>query len=349
VVCEDINTTVPRCAAFVGRDPRYELQECKAGDEIKVSIQPSTGPSVEVSHVVHKVQPFLHHGGKGLWGTINGVSPDFPKVVGQRIKKSWSQTNTDSIIKQIHQQFSKYPIEVSSGFKQASMNGMSLLPMQVIKKAGSLSGASSRGFYFQTQESGGKAYYKTLKDLTNADAKVKFTYNAAASKDESSIIDNNKIYDLHYEGSSVTNLKQTEAQGAHYNPSFNKTGKNDKAGQGSQIPGLGVSSSPAQVAFPIINTPEQDKEKRMYDRDKQNLNDYTSKLRILTNLRSDLHAGDVIEVKTGSATYFSDASPENSASGKWLITAIMHVAEPGGGPSATHLGRSVIHCIGKIS
>jgi len=348
VVSEDMHSHFPKCAAFIGRDSHYELQECKAGDKFTVKIQPSGGPAIEANHVVQKVHPFLHEGGKGMYGAINGVSPDYAKVLDSRVKKSWAKTNTDDIIKQTHQDFSSYPIEVSKGFKQASMNGMSLLPMQIIKKAGSLSGTGSKGFYFQTHENGGKAHFKTMEDMTKKDAKAKFVFNAAASADQASIVDNNKIYDLHYQGSSISNKKQTEAQGENYNPSFGKQSKNDKAGQGSQIPGLGINSSPAQVAFPVVNSPEQEKEKRMVDRDQQNLNDYTSRLKILVNMRSDLHVGDVIEVQTGSATNFSDASPDNSASGKWLITALMHVAEPGGGPSATHIGRSIIHCVGKI-
>ena len=348
VIAEDMGSTFPRSTIFVGRDSRFEMQEALAGQQLSISIQPSSGPALTVSHVVHSAKPSTHPGGKGLTGVINGVSPDYPSSLQKRTKKSWKAKNADSIIKETHSEFSKYPIEVSSGMKQTSMNGMSQMPLQTIDKAGGLSGTGSRGFYYQTQENGGKAHFKTMKDLTSKGPKASFRYNAAASADESSVSDTTAIYDLHYEGSSISNAKQTEVQGQSYNPSFNKTGKNDKAGQGSTTPGLGLQGGASTTSYPVINTVEQDKEKRLVDRDKQNLNDYSSKLRLLTMLRSDLHVGDVIYVNSGSATYFSDSAPENSATGKWLITAILHSVELGGGDTATHIGRSLINCIGKI-
>lgn len=348
IIAEDMNSVFPRCSLVVARDPRFEMQEMLSGQPVKITIQPSQGPTLNIDHVVHSAKPNAHKGGKGLSGIIDSVSPDYPNVLQNRIKKSWSKKNADSIIKEIHEEFSKYPIEVSKGFKQTSMNGMSLLPLQTITKAGDLSGAGSKGFYFQTNEEGGKAKFLTLEDMTKKGPKMKFTYNTAASADASTLFSQTFVYDLEYQASSISNLKQTKAQSRAYVPSFVKTDKTDKAGSGSSIPGLGVKATDATSAYPILNTIEQDKEKRMVDTDQQNLNDYTSKLKLLVNICTQLHVGDVIEVDSGSATYFSDASPKNAASGKWLITALMHSIEPGGGPSGINLGRTLIHCIGKI-
>lgn len=350
VVAEDMHSTFPRSAIYISNDSHYEMQEALAGQPISISVQPKSGPALTVSHVVHSAKPSMRETGKGLRGAIFGVSEDFKKSIQTRIKKSWSKTNVDSIIKEATKDF-KFKTEVTPGLKQASMNGMSQLPLQVVEKAGKLSGAGSdgRGFLFQTHEAGGKTHFRTLKDMTSKGPKATFNYNAAASSSQDSPADDSVIYDLHYEGSSIATAKQTEAQGQRYNPSYSKTGKNDRSSQGSTTPGLGAQGGSATVAYPTVNTVEQDKEKRQVDREQQNLNKYSAKLKILTNLQSGLHVGDVIQVNSGSATHFDDSSPTNSASGKWLITAIMHSIEPGGGPSAGHTGRSVIHCIGKIS
>lgn len=348
IIAEDMTSVFPRCSIVVSRDPRFEMQEMLAGQPVKINIQPSQGPELKIDHIVHSAKPNVHKGGKGLSGVIDTVCPDFQNVLQNRVKKSWTKKNVDAIIKEIHEEFSSYPIEVTKGFKQTSMNGMSLLPLQTITKAGQLSGAGSKGFYFQTNEQSGKAKFLTLEDMASKKPKMKFTYNTAASADASTIFSQTFIYDIEYQGSSVSTLKETKAQSKSYVPSFVKTGKTDQSGSGSTIPGLGVKATPSVSSFPILNTIEQDKEKRMVDTDQQGLNDYTSKLKILVNICTQLHVGDVIEVESGSATYFSDANPKNAVSGKWLITAIMHSIEPGGGPSGINLGRTLIHCIGKI-
>lgn len=349
-IAEDMYNTFPKSSLVIARDPRFEMQEMLAGQTVEINAKPQTGSALKVSHVVFNAQPQIAQGARGMQGVINGTSPDFQGAIQSRVTKSWKQKNTDEVIKEIHSEVlkSKLPIEVSKGFKQASFTSPSLMPMQAMDKAHSLSGAGSRAFYFQTHENGGKAHCKTLKDLTSKGPKMKLTYNAAAAANEASPGDNTIIYDLQYTGSNAATVKQTQAQGQRYNPSFGQGGVNDKSGQGNQTPGLGVKSSAAKVAFPVVNTIEQDKEKRQIDRDEQNLNNLTASIKILTNLQTDLHAGDVIEVKSGSATYFSDGSPENAASGKWLITAIMHCITMGGGETATNTGRSVIHCIGKL-
>lgn len=350
VIAEDINSTFLRSSIHIARDSRYEMQEAIAGNKVQITIQPQNGPALKVEHVVHKAKPSLHEGAKGLMGTIDGVDEDYTNYITKRITKAWDKKNTDEIIKEIHSEVgSKKKIEVSSGFKQASFTSPSLMPMKAIEKAGSLSGSGSKGFYYQTHKDGGTTNFKTLKDLASQGPKRRFVYRGAGSADPNSLGDPSTIFDLQYEGSSISTQKQTQAQGKRYNPQFGKFANNDAAGQGLSSPGLGVSSQSANVAFPTINTIEQDRENRHVDRDKQNLNDYTAKLKVLVPICTDVHVGDVIEIKSGSATYFSDANPENSASGKWLVVSLLHNIDLGGREDTPgHTGRTLMHCIGKL-
>lgn len=351
-VAESIHSTFPTTSIEIPHDGRYEMQEALAGQKLNVSIRGSSGSALTVDHVVHSAKPGLHPAGRALTGIINGVSPDYPNAVKERFTKGWYQKNTDDMIKEVHKEGlkSKYPIEVSSGFKQASMTSPSLLPLKAIEKAHSLSGAGSKAFYFQTNQNGGKAHCKTLKDLSKQGPKKSFTYRSNAAADPNSIYDGSTVYDAHYEGSPVSAQKQTEAQGLNYNPSYGKVNQNDKSGQGLSSPGLGVKSEQAKVGHPVINTIEQDKEKRHFDRDQQGLNEYTAKLKLLVPIQTDLHAGDVISFNSGSATMFSDASPDNAASGKWLVASVVHTVETGGKEGTPHhTGRTLIHCIGKLS
>lgn len=352
IVAEDINSTFQRSMVEIGRDSRYEMQEALAGNPISISIQPQNGPALQVKHSVHLAKPTMHEGGKGLQGVISGVDEDYDKFITKRVTKAWDKKNTDDIIKDIHKEVgSSKQIDVSSGFKQASMTSPTLMPKQAIDKAGSLSQAGSKGFYFNTHENGGKTHFKTLKDLTKQGPKRTFTFNAAGSADQDTLGDPGTIFDLKYEGSSISTKKQTNAQGQRFNPQFGKFANNDPASKGLSTPGLGVKASEnTKVGFPTINTIEQDKEKRHIDRDQQNLNDYTSKLKILVPIATDIHAGDVIQVNSGSATYFSDASPDNAASGKWLVVSLIHNIDLGGREDTPgHTGRTLLHCVGKIS
>ena len=351
-VAESIHSTFPTTSVEIPHDGAYEMQEALAGQKLNLSIRGASGSALTVNHVVHSAKPGLHQAGRALTGVINGVSPDYPNAVKERVTKGWSKKNADQIIQEIHKEGlkSKFPLEVSSGMKQASMTSPSLLPLKAIEKAHKLSGTGSRAFYFQTTENGGKAHCKTMKDLTKQGPKKSFTYKSTGAADPNSIYDPTTVYDAHYEGSPVSAQKHTQAQGMNYNPSYGKTGKNEKAGQGLSTPGLGVQSGQANVAYPVINSIEQNKEKRHFDRDQQSLNDYTAKLKLLVPIQSDLHAGDVINFNSGSATMFSDANPNNSASGKWLVASVIHTVETGGKEGTPHhTGRTLIHCIGKIS
>ena len=350
-IAEDLNSTFPRSMIQIARDPRYEMQEALAGNKLSITLQPQNGPALTVNHVVHSAKPAIHDGGKGLHGSIMGVDDDYSKFIEKRVTKAWDKKNTDEIIKEIYQEAGgSKKVNVSSGFKKASFTSPSLMPKQAIDKAGGLSQAGSKGFSFNTHENGGTANFKTLKDMASKGPKRRFTFNAAGAADMNSLGDPSVIFDLKYEGSPVSAQKQTNAQGDRYNPQFGKTEKNEKAGQGLSTPGLGVKAGDAQVGYKIQNTIEQERdEKRRSDRDQQNLNDYTAKLKILVPIATDLHAGDVIEVNSGSATYFSDASPTNAASGKWLIVAVMHTVHLGGNEQAPgHTGRTLLHCVGRL-
>ena len=350
IVVEDMNNAFPRSMIEIGNDSGYELQEALAENPIDISIQPQNGPALNVKHVVHSAKPQIRTTGRGLQGIISGVDDDYGKFITKRVTKAWKQKNTDDVIKEIYKETGgSKKIDVSSGFKQASFTSPSLMPMKAIEKAGSLSGAQSQGFFFNTHRDGGTANFKTMKDLTKQGPKRNFVYKATGSADSSSLGDPSIIFDLQYQGSPISTQKQTKAQGQRYNPQFGKVVNNSKAGEGLSSPGLGVKAADAKVGFPTINSIEQEKEKRHEDRDQQNLNEYTAKLKILVPIATDLHVGDVINVKSGSATMFSDASPENSASGKWLIVSMMHTIETGGNENApSHTGRTLIHCVGKL-
>jgi hypothetical protein len=350
IIAEDINSTFQRSMIEIARDSRYEMQEALAGNPINITIQPQNGPSLNIRHAVHAAKPSLHEAGRGLHGVISGVDEDYSNFISKRVTKAWDKKNTDDVIKEIHKEVgSNKKIEVSSGMKQASFTSPTLMPKQAIDKAGSLSGTGSRGFYYNTHKDGGTSNFKTMKDLASQGPKRTFIFNAAGSADPNTLADPSVIFDLNYQGSSISTQKQTKAQGQRFNPQFGKFANNDPAGQGLQTPGLGVKSTEAKVGFPLTNTIEQDKENRQIDRDQQNLNDYTSKLKILVPIATDLHAGDVIQVNSGSATYFSDANPDNAASGKWLIVSLMHNIDLGGTEETPgHTGRTLLHCVGKL-
>lgn len=353
IIAEDMTSTLPRCMIEVGRDSQYKIQEALAGNPININVQPQNGPALQCKYVVHSAKPSLHQTGKGLEGAILGVDEDYTKLIGERIKGGWKQTNTDSAIQDIHKKMgSNKKIEVSQG-KQASFTSPNLMPQQAMIKAASLSrsGEDGHAFHYYTHKDGGTAYMKTLKDLTKQGPKATYNYKGTGAADPNSLGDPTVIFELHYEGSSVSNQKTTNAQGQRFNPQYNKFEKNDKAGQGLSTPGLGVKAADAKVAYPVVNSIEQEeKEKRHVDRDQQNLNKYSSKLKILVPIATNIHVGDVIQVNSGSATYFSDANPNNAASGKWLVTSLMHVIHPGGNEkTAGHTGRTLLHCIGKIS
>lgn len=350
IVVEDMNNSFPRSMIEIGNDSGYELQEALADNPLNISIQPQNGPALDVKHVVHSAKPQVKTTGKGLQGVIAGVDDDFKNFTTKRVTKAWKQKNTDDVIKEIYKEAGgSKKIEVSSGFKQASFTSPSLMPMKAIKKCGDLSGCESKGFFFNTHRDGGTANFKTMKDMAKQGPKRNFVYKSTGAADSSSLGDPSIIFDLQYQGSPITTQKQTKAQGQRYNPQFGKVVNNSKAGEGLSAPGLGVKAADAKVGFPTINSIEQEKEKRHEDRDKQNLNEYTAKLKILVPIATDLHVGDVINVKSGSATMFSDASPENAASGKWLIVSLMHTIETGGNENAPgHTGRTLIHCVGKL-
>ena len=351
VVAEDMGSTFTRATIYIARDSRYEMQEALAGAPVNISIQPQNGPALQCKFVVHSAKPQMHEAGKGLFGTIDCVDEDFPKAASARIQKGWKQKNADDIIKEVHKEMgSGKPIEVSSGMKQATMTSGTGMPLEIIRNAGHRSNAKSRGHYFNTNKNGGTSNFKTMKDLTSQGPKRNFTYNAAGSANPNSLGDPSTVFDMQYQGSPVTAQKQTNAQGKRFNPQFGKFANNSKASTGLSTPGLGVKAGEPKVLFPVVNSIEQEKEKRHEDRDQQNLNEYTAKLRLLVPLSSDIHAGDIINLNSGSATYFSDASPNNAASGKWLVSSLMHVVELGGkGDTAGHTGRTLLHCIGKIS
>lgn len=349
-VFEDMTSAFPRSiVAF--QDPRFEAQESLSGNPLNITIQPKNGPALDVKHQVHSVKPKFHDGGKRISGFVCGVDEDYSKFLTSRTTKAFDKKNTDEAIKEVYSEAGgKKKCEVSPGFKQASFTLPTLTPYEAIRKCGDLSGAGSKGFFFCTHKDGGSANFKTMKDMTRKGPKRSFKYNAAGSADPSTLNDPSVIFDLEYEGSPISAQKQTNAQGQRFNPQFGKFDRNDKASQGLSTPGLGVKAETAKVGFPTINTIEQDKEKRQIDRDKQNLNEYTAKLKILVPIATDLHVGDVIQVDSGSATYFSDANPQNSASGKWLIVSLMHTVHLGGKEDAPgHTGRTLMHCVGKIS
>lgn len=351
-ISEDINSTFPRSTIHVARDSRYEMQEALAGHPINITLKSQNGPSLDVKHVVHSAKPQLHETGKGLSGVIDGVHEDFPKYIQQRTTKSWKDKNTDEAIKEIHKEVgAKSKLEVTSGMKKASFTSPSLMPRQAIEKAQGLSGLGSKGAFFVTHENGGKAHAKTFDDMTKKGPKRKFTYSSTGAANPNSIYDPNNVFDLQYEGSPVTTQKQTEAQGQRYNPSHGKIAQNDKPDKAMSTAGLGVQSAKGKSAFPTVNTVEQDKEKRHIDRDKQDLNKNTAKLKLLVPLATDIHAGDIIEVNSGSATYFnSGGNPDNAASGKWLVVSLVHHTELGGKEGTPHhTGRTILHCIGKTS
>lgn len=350
-ICESIHSTFPTTSVEIPRD-HYETQECKAGDKLNISIRGASGSALQVQHDVHSAKPAFQPDGKGMSAVVNGVSPDYKNAVSERVTKGWNKKNTDQIIQEVHKEGlkSKYPLEVSSGFKQASMTSPSLLPLKAIEKAHGLSGAGSKAFYYQTNQDGGKAHCKTIKDLAKQGPKKSFTYKSTGAANEGSIYDASTVYEVQYTGSPISAQKQTEAQGMNYSPSHAKVTKNEKSSQGLSASGLGVQSKEAKVAYPVINTPEQEKEKRQIDRDQQSLNDYTAKLMLLVPIQTDLHAGDVISFNGGSPTSFSDSSPNSAASGKWLVASVVHTVETGGKEGTPHhTGRTLIHCIGKIS
>lgn len=352
IVVEDMTSTIPRCMIEFGRDSQYKVQEAQAGDSINIKVQPQNGPALDCKYVVHSVKPSMHATGKGLQGALLGVEPDYTELISSRFKGGFKQKNTDDAIKEIHNKMgSKKKIEVSKG-KQATFTSPNLMSQQAMIKAASLSGAGEDGhaFHYYTNKDGGTAYLKNLKDLTKGGVKATYNYKGTGAADTNSLGDPSVIFELHYQGSSISNQKQTNAQGQRFNPQYGKFEKTDKAGQGLSSPGLGVKAADAKVGFPVINSIEQDKEKRHTDRDQQNLNKYSSKLQILVPIATNIHIGDVIQVNSGSSTYFSDANPDNAASGKWLVTSLMHVIYPGGNETtAGHTGRTLLHCIGKIS
>lgn len=352
IVAEDMSSTFPRCVVEIGKDSRYEMQEALSGEDMEISIQPQNGPALQCKYKVHSAKPALNDDAKGLSGYINGVDEDYSKCISNRVTTSFDKKNTDDAIKEVHEKHigSSKKIEVSSGFKQASFTLPTLMPLKAIEKCGDLSGSGSKGFYFNTHRDGGTSNFKTIKDMASKGPKRQFVYNGAGSADMNTLGDPSTIFDLQYQGSSISNQKQTKAQGQRFNPQFGKFANNDQASSGLSTPGLGVKEADAKVGRPIVNSPEQDKEKRLIDSDQQNLNEYSSKLTVLVPIATDIHVGDVIDIKSGSATYFSDASPENSASGKWLVVKLMHIVDPGGRESNPgHTGRTLLHCVGKIS
>jgi hypothetical protein len=349
-IVEDMSSAFPRAICRF-QDPRAETQEISSGDQFTCTIQPKNGPPLSVKHLVHSAKPQFDDGGKRLHGMVCTVDEDFSKFL-KRTTKAFDKKNTDDAIKEVYKDVGgSKKCEVSSGFKQASFTLPSLMPYEAIRKCGELSGTGSKGFFFCTHKDGGTANFKTMKDMASKGPKKKFTYNSAGSADPNTLGDPSVVFDLQYEGSPLSAQKQTNAQGLNFNPQYGKFEKNDKAGKGLSTPGLGVKAEEAKVGFPVINNIEQAKnDKRQSDRDQQNLNEYTSKLKILVPIATDIHVGDVIEIDSGSSTYFSDASPSNSASGKWLVVSLMHTVYLGGKDDAPgHTGRTLMHCVGKIS
>jgi hypothetical protein len=352
-IVEDIHSTWPRSSIHIANDPRHETQYFKAGDQISINVTPQSGTALKVGHVVHNSNMKLKPAGRAHAGVISGVSPDLEKAVTERFTKGYGSggQNIDKHAQDIHKEVlkSKFPLETGEGMKKASAVYSTLMPTEALKKAGRLTGTGAPAFYYQTNENGGKAHFKTLNDLTKKGPKRTFKVNSTAASNPNSLYDATTVYDHEYNSSPITTKKQTEAQAKTYVPEYGKTANTQKSGQGLSSPGLGVNSAEAKAAMPITNTKEQQDQKRYEDATQQDLNPYTATLKLLVAIATDLHAGDIIQFDSGSSTYFDDASPNNSASGKWMIASLMHTIETGGKSGTPyHTGRTLLHCVGPI-
>lgn len=352
-ISEDIHSTWPRSSIHIANDPRHETQYFKAGDQLSIGVTAQTGPSLKVGHVVHSADIRLKPAGRAHAGVINGVSPDISNASSQRFTKGYGGggQNIDKHAQDIHREAikSKYPLETSPGMKKASAVYSTLMPKEALKKASALNGTGSKAFYFQTHENGGKAHFKTLKDMAGKSPKMSYKVVSTGAADPSSIYDPSRVFDHVYKTSRVTDQKQTKAQTNTYVPEYGKTAKTTKSDQGLSTSGLGVNSVDAKVGMPITNTKEQQDQKRYEDATQQDLNPYTATLKLLVPIATHLHAGDIIDFKPGSGSYFDDASPDGASTGKWMITSLMHTIETGGKSGTPyHTGRTVLHCIGPI-
>lgn len=352
-IVEDIHSSWPRSSIHIANDPRHETQYFKAGDDISINVTPQSGNPLKVGHVVHDANMSQQASAKAHRGVISGVVKDLGEAAAGRFTKGYGAggQNIDKHVEDMHKEVlkSKVPFEAGKGMKKASAVYPTMMFKEATGKASDLNGTGYKAFYYQTHQNGGKAHFKTMKDMTSGGPKASFKVNATAATNPNSIYDPSTVYDHEYRTSRITAKKQTQTQTNTYVPEHGKTAKTEKSGQGLSSPGLGITAGEAKSAFPITNTKEQQDQKRFEDASKQDENPYTATLKLLVPIATHLHAGDVIDFSSGSSTYFDDASPNNSASGKWLITSLMHTIETGGKTGTPyHTGRTLLHCIGPI-
>lgn len=352
-IAEDIQSTWPRSSIHIANDPRHETQYFKAGDQISINVTPQNGTPLKVGHVVHNANIRQKPAGRAHAGVISGVSPDLEKAVTERFVKGYGSggQNVDKHAQDIHKEAlkSKYPLEVGQGMKKASAVYPTLMPKEALKKAARLNGTGSPAFYYQTNENGGKAHFKTLKDLASKGPKARFKVNSTGAADPNSILDQSNVYDHEYQTARLGEKKYTESQTKSYVPEHGKVANTQKSAAGSSAPGLGINSGEAKGAFPITNTKEQKDQQRYDDSKQQEQNPYPATLKLLVNISTHLHAGDIIDFDSGSGSYFDNANPNNSATGKWMITSLLHTVETGGKAGTPyHTGRTLLHCIGPI-
>lgn len=354
-VAEDIHSTWPRCSIHIANDPRHETQYFKAEDKCSITVSPQNGTPLKVDQVVYNANMRLKAAARSHAGVINTSAADLKNAATQRHTRGYAGggQNVDKHAQDIHKDTlkSKLPLEVGQGMKKASVVYPSVMPREAFKIAGEHNGTGSPAFYYQTNENGGKAHFKTLKDLASKGPKASFKVKATGAADPNSIYDPTVVYDHEYSSTRLVDAaKSQQTQAKTYVPEYGKTANTSKSSEGLSKPGLGINSGEAKTAMPITNTKEQQDQKRFEDATKQQQNPYTATLKVLVNIATHLHAGDIINFDSGSGSYFDNASPNNSATGKWMITSLLHTVETGGKTGTPyHTGRTLLHCIGPIT
>lgn len=334
-------------------DIRYQSQQSPAGAKLQINVRPNNNRELKLDHIVEKIDnTSIAPTGKFLAGDVRGVPPEYKDFVVKRITKSYEGNPPEKIVESVLKDVGTKKKLFSGSYKTVPAQFLANRnsPLEVIDKSKKYPGTGS-ALYFYEDPNGFNL--KSVDELIKQQPKAYLIYDHAASTNIArSMTSPNNIFDIQFDyGSYGDTLKENQGQDTLVNPSGNQFNPGDKAptvGPGEKSR-LMRDLDQTQTNMYIRNSTEQFRAKRGQDFSKQDqsLSKLTAKAKILVTLRTDITAGCVVEVKTGSGTGFSDSNPNMSHDGKWLVKKITHVCDFTDGAGAPY-GRSIIECIGKI-
>lgn len=336
-------------------DSKYQVQQTPVGKPITISVTPTGGnKALTVNHVVEKIdQSKVSTSGKYMVGSICGVPPEYKGAVTKRITKSYEGQTPEKIVEGVLKDMGASKKLASGTFNTVPAQFLSNRnsPFEVIEKVKKHPGTGSHTFFFENHDG---YNLKSVEDLIKQSPVATLVFDHAAYTDVNRSMGSiNNIFDLDINnGSFGDTLLAEQEQDTLASPENSQIKPGDKApSAGSGVQSRLVSNlTQTEENRYIRNSIEQYDAKRGQDfsKQRQSLSKLTAAAKVLVTLRPDIVAGSVITIKSNGASGFTDANPNLSHDGKWLVKKVTHVCDFSDASGAPY-GRTILECIGKIS